>query len=72
MRRLGHTALQGQGHSLPGPFVSERHRRCRRCARPFIDGLVLVERGYISSGVCRSCLERAKAGTIDAAELFPA
>jgi hypothetical protein len=72
MHRLGQVAFREPVRSLTGPFVSERHRRCRRCAHPFVDGLVIVERGYITTGVCQSCLEQARSGSIDAEELFPA
>ena len=71
MRRPGSVVLQERPSTLPGPFVAKRHRQCKRCARPFIDGLVLIERGFIASGVCQTCLERAKSGEIDASELFP-
>jgi hypothetical protein len=78
MQRLGQTTIEDRGASkdrgarrFSGPYVSQRHRQCRHCGRPFLSGLLLIERGFTTGGVCDTCLERAKAGEIDAEELLP-
>ena len=38
-----------------GSFIEQNERKCGNCAKPFLSGVIVVERGYTTRALCRAC-----------------
>ena len=47
-----------------GMFIPQRYRRCKLCEAAFADGILFIDKGYLSDGVCSACYQKACSGEL--------